>query len=125
MILVDTNVLVTLANPGDPNHATARIALRALVRAKTPLAVAAQNVAELWVVLTRPATSPRGMGWAFSQARRYREWLLERCTVLPESDIAFANWKRLVDAHQLAGVGAHDCRLVAVSTSLRRARSAA
>ena len=60
--LIDTNVLVRVADTVDPAHQTAIEGLVRLRRAGTALWVAAQNVIEFWNVFTRPV-STTGLGW--------------------------------------------------------------
>jgi len=51
--LIDTNVLVRVADTVDPAHQTAIEGLVRLRRAGTALWVAAQNVIEFWNVVNR------------------------------------------------------------------------
>lgn len=54
-VLVDTNILIRLAEPADPDHKTA-VAAAAAVRAQGhELCLVPQNLYEFWAVSTRPA----------------------------------------------------------------------
>jgi hypothetical protein len=69
LILFDTGIPLRLLEVTDPHQGTIRVAVRILHGRGGILFTAAQNVAELWKVCTRPATAPcelsRGT-WGFS-----------------------------------------------------------
>ena len=60
-ILMDTNILLRLVDPNDPEYALVREAVRALAGRGESLCFAAQNLVEFWNVCTRPA-SKNGLG---------------------------------------------------------------
>lgn len=66
--LLDTNVLLYLANPAAPEHSAAKAAVAGLLAEGERLAVAAQVLFEFWSVATRPA-GVNGLGWPVAQAR--------------------------------------------------------
>ena len=72
-----------------------------------------QNIAEFWCVATRPIAN-NGLG--FSPAATLAEVnKIERVlTMLPDSPLAYEEWKRLVLQHGITGVRVHDARLVAL-----------
>src|SRR5690349_10962617 len=112
-VLIDTGVLLRLAERADPQHAAVRHAVRA-IRARGDILVAApQNVAEVWNVCTRPASARGGFGLTVKETDR-RVRLIERLVrILPDSADTYSNWRRLVLAHAVQGVQVHDARLVA------------
>ena len=60
--LLDTNVLLRLLAPNDPQHGLAVSAIQAALEQGVELFVAPQVIMECWVVLTRPV-DVNGMGW--------------------------------------------------------------
>ncbi len=71
-----------------------------------------QNLFEIWVVATRPIAT-NGFGLAPNQAERLLAHVENSVFRLPDSDAVYAEWRRLVLAHQVFGKTAHDARLVA------------
>lgn len=62
MILVDTNILARLAQPGHPQRQPAREAIRMLTsRDRESIAIVPQNLYELYVVCSRPIIA-NGLG---------------------------------------------------------------
>jgi predicted nucleic acid-binding protein len=54
--LADTNILLRFLNRADPDYTATRAAVRILKARGDEVVTAAQNMAEFWNVLTRPAT---------------------------------------------------------------------
>lgn len=71
-----------------------------------------QVLYELWVVATRPVAA-NGFGLTPSQAGTELSRLQALFPLLLDTPPIFAEWQRLVLAHQVAGKDAHDARLVA------------
>jgi len=113
VILVDSNVLVRLAAKTDPQYSLVNAAVIKLVREQQRLAYALQNVAEAWVVLTRPVTSRGGFGFTYEKAKKYRERLHCSLIFLDDQPAVYANWMNLIDQYKIVGVNAHEARLVA------------
>jgi predicted nucleic acid-binding protein len=112
-VLVDTNVLL---RQFEPNHAQYQAAVAAtlhLIAAGEELCIAAQNIAEFWVVATRPANS-NGLGLGIPVAATALDQIERTFTLLPEDPALYPIWKSLVITHQVAGLQAYDARLVAV-----------
>jgi predicted nucleic acid-binding protein len=113
LVLADTNVLLRLLAPSDPQHATVRGAIRALRTNGDRLVTAPQIVAEFWNVCTRPAAARGGFGLDVSETDR-RLRIIERiCPILPDHSGAYAVWRSLVVTHAVCGVQVHDARLAA------------
>jgi predicted nucleic acid-binding protein len=110
--LVDTNVLLRLANRNHPLHPTMRAAVRKLRAAGHSLMAASQqNFVEFWNVATRPAAQ-NGMGWTLAEADRLLR-LLERLFLrFSDAPAVYTEW-RLVVAFGVSGAKVHDGRLVA------------
>jgi predicted nucleic acid-binding protein len=112
-ILLDTNILVRLAEPSEPDHPLCLQAVRRLEQAGDGLHLCAQTAIEFWVVATRPK-NVRGLGFdpvrtetALLRAERSWRWL-------PEPPDIAARWRRIVNRHAVLGKEAHDARLVAL-----------
>jgi predicted nucleic acid-binding protein len=110
--LVDTNVLLRLAQPKNPHQREAVRALRILRRQPEPLGILAQNLIEFWAVATRPASS-NGLNLTVDETARQLGKLKALFKLLPDSSDIFGEWERLVLQHQVSGKQAHDARLVA------------
>ena len=78
----------------------------------TGIFCAAQNIAEFWNVSTRPADK-NGFGLTIPEVQIELSQLETVVAILPETLEVFAEWKRLVLAHEVRGVQVHDARLAA------------
>lgn len=110
--VVDTNILVRLSNPADPDRAVALAAATALQAAGDDLRTLPQNLYEFWVTATRP-TAANGLG--LTPARCAVELAAVEATFPPLADPPdlLDRWRALVTAHHCAGKVAHDARIVA------------
>ena len=110
--VIDTGVLLRAFEESDPHHQTVRQMLKTSRRAGWELITFPQNMAELWVVSTRP-TDHNGYGQS-TEATMKRIAFLERLgVVLPEHPESYETWKRLVVENQVQGKPTHDARIVA------------
>jgi len=66
--LLETNVLLYLANSAASEHWAAKGTVTRMLAAGDRLAIAAQVLFEFWSVATRPA-SANGLGWTAPQTR--------------------------------------------------------
>ncbi len=112
-ILIDTNVLLRSVQPSNPMHASAVRALENLMKREEALAVAIQNVAEFWIVATRPIVNS-GLGFTIEEAREEMVKIDAFFQILSENAASYAAWKALIVAKRVSGVLVHDARLVAV-----------
>jgi predicted nucleic acid-binding protein len=111
--LVDTNVLLRAIQVDNlPLRAAAREAVRELYRQGDVLCICPQNLIELWNVSTRPV-SANGFGLTTQAAEKNMSTCERLFRLLPDTPEVFAEWKRLVTTHHVAGVKVHDARLVA------------
>jgi predicted nucleic acid-binding protein len=94
--LVDTNVLLRVAEPHSVQHLAAVEAVAKLISQKHELCLAPQGLAEFWVAATRPA-DVNGLGWSFEAVELEVARLLE-----------------LVVQHRVVGKQGHDARLAAI-----------
>ena len=111
-VLVDTNILLRVAQPGQISHASATIALISLSSAGRELCLVPQSIYEYWVVATRP-TTVNGLGLTIADVDLQVQDLLTRFTLLLDERGIFAHWYELVFGNAVHGKLAHDTRLVA------------
>ncbi len=112
--LVDTNVFLRIVPKADPDRQTALSALRKLIENNEELYYTTQVLAEFWTVCTRPTTARGGHGLEPIKTGRKIRMIEQYCKLLPETAAAHQEWRRLIVAHSVKGVQAHDTRLVAV-----------
>jgi predicted nucleic acid-binding protein len=110
-VLLDSNILLRLAQPHHPQSPVAARAVRNLRATGESLYITQQNLVEFWVVVTRPPVA-NGLGLTIEQAlaeihsvRR----LFALHAEVPLHDI----WERLARDYRISGKNAHDARLVA------------
>jgi predicted nucleic acid-binding protein len=117
--LVDTNVLLRAIQRDNIKFRNlARAAIKTLYRRGNSLCVCAQNLIELWNVSTR-ALNANGLGLSLAETQKNTARCEAFFRLLPESPDIFQEWKRLVTAHQVAGLKVHDARLVAAMNVYR------
>ncbi len=113
LVLVDTNVLLRLMEPGDPQHAMIRRALRRIIWRGDRCVTSPQNAAEFWNDCTRPLAARGGFGLTATETDR-RLRIIERLfPVLADGPAIYAHWRNLVASLGIIGIAAHDTRLVA------------
>jgi predicted nucleic acid-binding protein len=110
-VLLDTNILLRLAQPHHPSAPVAARALRALRANNGMLHITQQNIVEFWAVATRPIAA-NGLGFSTEQATAEVETLKRLFVLLPELPLQDV-WERLVADYRVSGKNAHDARLVA------------
>jgi predicted nucleic acid-binding protein len=110
-VLLDTNILLRLAQPHHPSNPLAKQALRTLYAANETLHIVNQNIVEYWAVATRPIFS-NGLGLTTEQVAAELITLKQLFVLLPERPLQNA-WERLVIDYHVSGKNAHDARLVA------------
>ena len=111
--LVDTGVLLRLFDRSDPQHGVIRSLLRSLRVAGHTLFACPQNIAEFWNVSTRPASARGGFGHSVEVTERRVAFIERYGSILPDTPVTYAEWRKLVVDHQVCGVSVHDARLVA------------
>jgi predicted nucleic acid-binding protein len=114
-ILLDTNILSRMAQPGHAQYQIAFDAVAALqLRGDVPYLVP-QVLYEFWVIATRP-TAVNGLGLTVPVVTSEINRLKSIYLLVPEPFSVFNEWERLVTTHQVIGKNAHDARLVATMT---------
>jgi predicted nucleic acid-binding protein len=111
--LIDTTILVRLANTGDAHHAVAARAVLELHRRGEILHVTPQVLIEFRNVATRPK-AVNGAGLPIADAEAHAATFEARFSLLPETPDIYPAWKALVGALGVIGKQVHDARLVAV-----------
>jgi predicted nucleic acid-binding protein len=111
--LIDTNVLVRLANSADVRHGVASRAVLELHRRREVLHVTAQVLIEFRNVATRPV-GVNGLGLSAVDAEAQAGGFEATFPLLAETPDIYVAWKALVGALGVVGKQVHDARLVAV-----------
>jgi predicted nucleic acid-binding protein len=111
--LIDTAVLVRLANVADAKHAVAAWAVLELHRRGEVLYITPQVLIEFRNVATRPV-AVNGLGISIADAETLAATFETRFPLLAETPDVFPAWKALVGALGVTGKQVHDARLVAV-----------
>lgn len=110
-ILLDTNILLRIAQPHSAQAPIAERALSALHQRNESLHIASQNLVEFWAVATRPVAE-NGLGMTVEQAMGQLLALKRLFTLLPEAPLQ-SEWEQLVTTYRVSGKNSHDARLVA------------
>ena len=110
--LVDTNILLRLADRNHPQNLMIRQAIRLLRTQGHNLYITPQNCAEFWNVATRPSQK-NGWGLDLEKTARLLRLFERLFPVIPDCPDIYSEWKRLVVDFQVKGVQVHDARLVA------------
>ncbi|MCX6621969.1 MAG: type II toxin-antitoxin system VapC family toxin [Acidobacteria bacterium] len=111
--LIDTNVLLRLADNRSPEHTVAEAAIEHLLADKICLFISTQVLVEFWSVATRPE-SVNGLGWSTATAAEGIRALREQFPLLAESPAVLDRWFEIVDRCHVAGKRTHDARLAAL-----------
>ena len=111
--LIDTNILLRVYRKDDSHHLAVASAIRLVETAGSDLYFCLQNIAEFWNVCTRPIER-NGFGLTLAETDDSVENIESRMIFLPDNDLVYANWRRLLIAHAIHGVQVHDARLVAI-----------
>jgi len=117
MILVDTNILLRMADPVSSDCQPSRRAVRLLRQRGKTLAIAPQALYEFWAVATRAAGAPprgsNGLGMSANRADLWIGYVLRTFFLLPDHEDLPARWRVLVRTFNITGIKSHDARHVA------------
>jgi predicted nucleic acid-binding protein len=111
--LVDTSILVRLANSADPSYPVADRAVVELHLRGEVLHITPQNLVEFRNVATRPVVV-NGLGLSPSAAGAKATGFEALFPLLTETPDIYPAWKALVDGLGVIGKQVHDARLAAV-----------
>lgn len=110
--LLDSNILLYLANPTAPEHPGTMEAVTRMLASGDRLEVAAQCIFEFWCVATRPVEA-NGLGWPVERAAAEVRTLLNRFPVASERSEVLGIWLDIVVQHKVKGKRVHDAHLLA------------
>jgi predicted nucleic acid-binding protein len=110
--LLDTNVVLRLADLESPQNALVTEAIATLLEQQQVCVLISQVLIELWVVATRPV-EVNGLGWSIPKTTDEMAQLLDEFLLLDERAEIFATWQQLVATQSIAGKRAHDARIAA------------
>jgi predicted nucleic acid-binding protein len=110
--LVDTPLLVRLANSSDVLYPVALAAVTKLHLQGVQLCITPQNLNEFRNVATR-ANSENGLGYSIAQVEEKAEGFEALFTLLDDVSAIYGAWKTLVHQVGILGKQVHDARLIA------------
>ena len=111
-VLLDTNVLMRLANGTGDFFAQAEMAIDTLDRQGHVLLIVPQNVYEFWTAATKSAEA-NGLGIGTDEAALYVERFLSMFQFRADTPLVFQYWFELVRDNSVSGTNAYDGRLAA------------
>lgn len=111
--LVDTPILLRLANTSDAQYPIAKRAVATLHGQGETLRIAPQNLVEFRNGGTRPVAD-NGLGFAPALVEQKAAIFEMVFPLLPETPDIFPVWKTLVQSAGVIGKQVHDARLVAI-----------
>jgi predicted nucleic acid-binding protein len=113
-ILLDTNVVLRIADRSTPEHNVVIRAIGNLSKNLVTPVLAPQVLVEFWVVATRPIDA-NGFGWSPTIVGNSIERLRRRFVLLSEGPELLDRWLEIVTVYHLRGKRAHDARLAAIA----------
>jgi predicted nucleic acid-binding protein len=111
--LVDSNVLVRLANSADPQHTIATKAVVELHGRRERLHLTPQVLIEFRSVAMRPVAQ-NGLGLSPAKTEAKAVGFEAAFPLLPDTADVYTTWKLVVSAFGTIGKQVHDARLIAV-----------
>jgi predicted nucleic acid-binding protein len=111
--LLDTNILLRVADSSAPTHNLAIDAIKEILKLGNKCVITAQVLVEFWVVATRPL-EVNGLGWTPEQTRKKINQIIAQFILLEETSDIFFYWLQLVTDYNIKGKRTHDIRLLAV-----------
>lgn len=110
--VLDSNILLRMAQDTHPMHAEATKATTTLIRQGETVYIIPQNFYEFWSVATRDVQY-NGLGLSVPDANAEINRLRTLFSFLPDSPAIYPEWQRLVTVHGVSGRDSHDTRIVA------------
>jgi predicted nucleic acid-binding protein len=111
-ILVDTNLLTRMAEPGHAQNAVAHGAVNRLGSQGHELLIVPQVLYEFWSVCTRPVTA-NGLGKTPTETVGEIVKIRKLFRLMDETPRILPEWETLVSTLGIIGRNAHDAHLVA------------
>ena len=115
--LSDTNILVHFASPNDPKRPIIQQAFNKIRDGGGIIWVSSQNLIEFWRVVTKPTTSG-GYEWDENRADNEITKFRALFPILPDNNLIFDEWLKLVKSYKVKGKQVFDARLVAFNEYL-------
>src|SRR4051812_12037627 len=100
--VLDSNILLRMAQDTHPMHAPATQATTTLIRQGETVHIIPQNLYEFWSVATREIKY-NGLGLSISDAQAELAKLRALFLFLPDSPAILPEWERLVTTHAVSG----------------------
>lgn len=113
-LLIDTNVLLRIADSQSFGHPVASAALNNLRSNDIDTFICAQVIVEFWAVATRPE-SANGLGWPVTKTTEAIREIRSQFPLLAETADGLDRWLDLVSGCQVSGKHVHDARLAALA----------
>lgn len=111
--LLDTNILLRIADTSSSQHPLALAAITNILSRGDKCVITAQVLIEFWVVATRPV-EVNGLGWNSQLTDEKICQLISQFRLLEETQEIFTQWYQLVTTYNIKGKRTHDIRLLAV-----------
>ncbi len=111
-ILVDTNILIRLADSASDLHQITSNAVQELNTDGHQLVMVPQNLYEFWSVATRTIAA-NGLEYSPQEAQDFIQRFERLFLLLRDERAIFEVWLDLVGQHKICGVKSFDTRLVA------------
>lgn len=109
--LLDTNILLRIAQPHDPAYQSISDCLT-LLQPSNDFGFFLQNLSEFWNACTRPIAN-NGYGFSIADTDRRARAIESFCVYLPDTARVYAEWRELVVKYSVTGVQVHDAKLAA------------
>jgi len=110
--VLDSNVLLRMAQDTHLMHAAATQATTTLIRQGETVHIIPQNLYEFWSVATREIKY-NGLGLSVSDAQTELARLKSFFSYLPDTPAVCSQWERLIVQYAVIGRDSHDTRIVA------------
>ncbi|HKQ79709.1 MAG TPA: type II toxin-antitoxin system VapC family toxin [Blastocatellia bacterium] len=110
--VLDSNVLLRMAQDTHPMHAAATQATTTLIRQGDTVHIIPQNLYEFWSVATREIKY-NGLGLSVGDAQNELARLRSLFSYLPDTPAVCSQWERLIVQYTVIGRDSHDTRIVA------------
>ncbi len=111
-ILVDTNILLRMAEPAHSQQKIAHQSTQALLARAEKLIIVPQILYEFWVAATRPIAQ-NGLGWTSIVADAELAKAQNIFELIDETPSVLTQWRGLVTQQNVLGKSAHDAHVVA------------
>jgi predicted nucleic acid-binding protein len=111
-VVLDTNILLRIAEPQHSLHAITLSAVRQLRLTDRQPVVLPQIVYEFWAVATR-TLEHNGLGMTAAAAEVMLDDIVRRMPLLRDERGVYDNWRQLLKTYTVTGVPSHDMRIVA------------